>query len=311
MKRYVSLILVSMMIAMLLWGCAPQKQTVKKQGLTIVTTLFPTYDFARTISGGKADITLLLTPGKESHSYEPSTGDVIRISESDIFIYTGKYMEPWAEKLISSMEQGPCVVDAGEGLVLEGSEQDEHDEHGHSGHAHEKEPHIWTSPKMCLTIVDNILRAMAELDEENADYYRANAETLKNQLSELDEEFRSIASQAKEKEIFHGGRFSMYYFAKEYGLSWEAAYDSCSADAEPSLGKVCGMIDEMREKKTKVIFYEELSNNSVAKLIADETGARPLLLHSCHNLTEEEFKEGRTYLDFMRQNAENLREALL
>ncbi len=305
------LALVMLALTVGLCGCAPQKQTVKKQGLTIVTTLFPTYDFARTISGGKADITLLLTPGKESHSYEPSTGDIIRISESDIFIYTGKYMEPWAEKVISSIGEGPRAVDAGEGLVLEEAEHDEHDEHSRSGHVHEKDPHIWTSPKMCLTIVDNILRAMVELDGENADYYRANAENLKKQLSELDEEFRDIASQAKEKEIFHGGRFSMYYFAKEYGLSWEAAYDSCSADTEPSLGKVCAMIDEMREKKTKVIFYEELSNNSVAKLIADETGAKPLLLHSCHNLTEEEFKEGKTYLDFMRQNVENLREALL
>lgn len=305
MRKILSLI---MAVMLLLCGCTTEKQTVKKQGLTIVTTLFPTYDFARTISGGRADITLLLTPGKESHSYEPSTEDVIRINESDIFIYTGEYMEPWAIKIIEGMENPPRVVDASKGIILE--EEEEHEHHDHSGHSHEKEPHIWTSPKMCMTIVDNILDAFVALDSENAQYYMDNAAALKEELNGLDEEFREIASNAKEKEIFHGGRFSMYYFAKEYGLSYEAAYDSCSTDTEPSLGKVCSMIDEMREKNTPVIFYEELSNNSVARLIGEETGAKPLLLHSCHNLTEAEFKEGKTYLDFMAQNAENLREAL-
>lgn len=298
--------------AMLFCGCGVKKQEVKKQGLSIVTTLFPTYDFARTITGGKADITLLLTPGKESHSYEPSTGDVIRINESDIFIFTNKYMEPWAEKITSGMENPPLVVNAGKNIILD-EEEDHHDHeenHHHSGHSHEKEPHIWTSPKMCITMVDNILEAIVSLDADNAQYYTENAAELKKSLSELDEEFREITKSAKNKEIFHGGRFSMYYFAKEYSLDYEAAYDSCSTDTEPSLGKVCSMIDEMREKNIGVVFYEELSNNSVARLIGEETGAKPMLLHSCHNLTEAEFKEGKTYLDFMRQNAKNLKEAL-
>ncbi len=303
MKRLISVLLSA---ALLLCGCGVKKTSVGKDGLTVVATLFPTYDFARSIAGGKADITLLLTPGKESHSYEPSTGDAIRINNSDIFIYTGEYMEPWAEKLISAMDGSFAAVDASSGTELEREE-----EHGHEeAHHHEFDPHIWTSPEKCLTIVDNILAAFTERDPSNADYYRSNADALKTELEALDAEFREITAKHQGEKVYHGGRFSMNYFTEGYGLVCEAAYDSCSSDTEPSVRKICSMIDEMREEKTPVIFYEELSNNAVAKLIADETGARPLLLHSCHNLTNAELEAGATYVSLMKQNAENLREAL-
>ncbi|MCH5187389.1 MAG: zinc ABC transporter substrate-binding protein [Oscillospiraceae bacterium] len=295
-------------LLLLLCGCS-ERNVSETEGLRIVTTLFPTYDFARTIAGGKADIKLLLTPGRESHSYEPSTGDVIDISESDIFIYTGESMEPWAARIVENMD-GPTVVDASKDIELE-----KHEDDGH-GHNHDREhsigldPHIWTDPHMCLTIVDNILAAFVERDGENADIYRANAAALKAELTALDEEFRSITEAAKTKKIYHGGRFSLVYFAEEYGLAYESAYDSCGSDTEPSVRQICSMIDEMRADGAKVVFYEELSNNSVAKLIADETGAKPLLLHSCHNLTTEEFESGVTYITLMKQNAENLREAI-
>ncbi|MGN1098666.1 MAG: metal ABC transporter substrate-binding protein [Clostridia bacterium] len=295
---------------LMLSGCGPKRITDSGK-LKIVSTLFPTYDFARAIAGDRADITLLLTPGKESHSYEPSTGDVIEIDGCDIFIFTGEYMEPWAEGLIEGLDNSPTVVDASGGITLDREEEhEEHEEHHHEAHEHEFDPHIWTSPRNCLTIVDSILEAMILEDGENADYYRKNAADLKDRLNALDREFREIVSESTTKKIYHGGRFSMYYFVKEYGLEWEAAYDSCSSDTEPSVRRICEMIDEMKEDGAKVVFYEELSNNSVAKLIADETGAEPLLLHSCHNLTQQEWDSGETYLSLMKKNAENLREAL-
>lgn len=291
---------------MLLSGCG-ERPVADSGKLRIVATLFPTYDFARTVGGDKAEARLLLTPGKESHSYEPSTGDVIDIDGCDIFIWTGEYMEPWVPGLLEGLDGAPAVVDASAGIEL-AAEEDEH-EHEH-GHAHEFDPHIWTSPVNCLTIVDNILSAFVAADPENAGYYRANAEELKTELLTLDGRLREITENAAVKKIYHGGRFSMYYFVHEYGLDWEAAYDSCSTDTEPSVRRICDMIDEMRAEGTGAVFYEELSNNSVARLIADETGARPLLLHSCHNLSQEEWDRGETYLSLMEQNAENLREAL-
>ena len=309
MKRIVYILFAAML---LLTGCVSAKPTKDSEKLNIVTTLFPTYDFARTIGGDKAEVTLLLTPGKESHSYEPSTGDVIEIDSCDLLVYTGEYMEPWIPGLVSGLDNSPAVLDASEGIFLEAEEEHEHDhgDHNRSDHDHEVDPHIWTSPKNCVQIVDNLLNVMTELDGENADYYRSNAETLKAELLALDKEFRDIVTNGSTKKIYHGGRFSMYYFIKEYGLDYEAAYDSCSSDTEPSVRRICDMIDEMREDNMAVVFYEELSNNSVARLIADETGAQPLLLHSCHNLSQQEWNEGETYLSLMRENAINLREAL-
>lgn len=308
MKKILCVIFAAMLM---LSGCGGEKSDDNGK-IKIVSTLFPTYDFARAIGGTRADVTLLLSPGKESHSYEPSTGDVIKINGCDIFIFTGEYMEPWAQGLIDGLDNAPEVVDASRGIELDKEEEDEHhhDEHSSSEHHHDFDPHIWTSPLNCLTIVDNILEAMVEADGENASYYRKNAEEYKQKLIALDEELREIVSDAKTNKIYHGGRFSMHYFVKEYGLDWEAAYDSCSSDTEPSVRRICDMIDEMNRDGAGAVFYEELSNNSVARLISEETGAKMLLLHSCHNLSAAEFDSGETYLSLMEKNAQNLREAL-
>ena len=303
MKKRLCMLMAAML---LLTGCGRPDAAVGGK-LKIVATLFPTYDFARAIGGDRVQVRLLLTPGKESHSYEPSTGDVMDIDGCGVFIWTGEYMEPWVPGLLEGLEGEPLVVDASSGIELAEEEEQAHD---HGGHHHELDPHIWTSPVNCLTMVDGILSAMTAADPENADYYAANAETLKAELKSLDREFREITADGGTKKIYHGGRFSMYYFVREYGLDWEAAYDSCSSDTEPSVRRVCEMIDEMREEGARAVFYEELSNNSVARLIADETGAEPLLLHSCHNLSQEEWVRGETYVSLMKKNAENLKEAL-
>ncbi len=305
MKKLICTVLAMLL---LLSGCTGERP-VDSGKLKIVTTLFPTYDFVRTIGGGKTDVKLLLTPGKESHSYEPSTGDVIEINGCDIFIYMGDQMEPWAKGLVEGLDNAPAVLDPSLGITLVKDEHEEHEEH-ELEHDHEYDPHIWTSPRNCITIVKNILAQMEAADRENAGYYRENAETLISELEKLDKEFREIVSDVGTKKIYHGGRFSMFYFTQEYGLDWEAAYDSCSSDTEPSVRRICHMIDEMRAEGTKAVFYEELSNNAVAKLIADETGAKPLLLHSCHNLSQEEWDNGETYLSLMAENVKNLREAL-
>ncbi len=293
-------------VLLLLAGCGPE-MTADSGKLKVVATIFPSYDFARIIGGDRAQVSLLLTPGRESHSYEPSTGDVIEIDGCGVFVWTGEYMEPWVPGLLAGLDGSPTAVDVSAGIhMAEEDDGDGHEDHDHHGY----DPHIWTSPVNCLKVADNILAAMTADDPENAGYYQKNAESLKAELTALDAELRAVTSSAETKKIYHGGRFSMGYFVREYGLDWEAAYDSCSSDTEPSVRRICDMIDEMRAQGAKVVFYEELSNNSVAKLIADETGAKPLLLHSCHNLSQEEWDRGETYISLMKNNIDNLREAL-
>lgn len=328
MKKILTVILV-VLLASALFGCTQNQKTSdsldekNNEKIKIVTTLFPQYDFARQIAGDKAEITLLLPPGAESHSFEPTPSDIITINKADIFIYTGKYMEPWAEKIIQSTDSDTInILDVSSGITLVKEEHDhdeeEHaeddmddsEEHGGDGHNHEYDPHIWTSPVIAKKMVDNIAASLCYVDSENASYYKSNAENYKKQLDELDAEFTEIVSTGVRNKIYFGGRFALHYFTEEYGLDHESAYDNCSSETEPSAHDIAQIIDEIKEHEIPAIYYEELTDPKVARSISEDTGVEMLLFHSCHNVSKEDFEKGVTYLGLMKQNAENLKKGL-
>lgn len=321
-KKLILGLLISVVLSGLLVGCngnkSKDKEEVSDNKLKVVATLFPQYDFVREIAGDKADITLLMSPGVESHSYEPSPADIIKINESDLFIYTGKYMEPWAQSIIDGVESKDIeILNVSQNITLDKSEDnedhhdhDEEDEHSEEEHAHEYDPHVWTSPINAKIMVENILKELCELDPENTDYYKQRAENYLNELNDLDNEFKEIFASAKRKEIIFAGKFALHYFAEEYGMEYESAFDSCSTETEPSVKVIAELIDEIKEKNIPVVYYPELTDPKVARSISDETGAEMMLLHSCHNLSKDEFKGGATYLSLMKKNAENLKVGL-
>jgi ABC-type metal ion transport system, periplasmic component/surface adhesin len=283
----------------LLSGCsdgqkaASAGQTDSK--IKITATLFPQYDFARQIAGDKAEVTLLLPPGVESHSYGPTPSDVIKINNSDLFLYTGKHMEIWSQKIIDSMEDSDCiVVDLSKDVEM----------------IHDGDPHFWTDPLIAKKMVDQIAEALCEADPKNADYYKSNAARYNEKLDQLDAEFRAIVKNSTRKEIIFGSAFAFSYFTKEYGLSYEAAFDSCSSETEPSAKTITRLIEEIKRENIPVIYYMEIEDPKIAKSICRETGAKMLLLHSCHNVTRKEMESGATYLSLMKQNALNLKEGL-
>ncbi len=292
--------ILSLFLLFLLCGCdAPNEKSAK---LHISATLFPQYDFAREICGDKAEITLLLPPGMDSHSYEPSPSDMIRISQTDLFLYTGDNMEPWAAKFTENVKGR--ILDVSEGTVL----LDGGDMHSHNRHTHADEttdPHIWTNPQNAIVMVDNICRAVCDLDPENALYYKENADRYKDALTVLDTDIENAVKQGNRKKIIFGGHFAMRYFTDRYDLTYTAAFDACSGEAEASPTVLMQIIKEMKHDRVGAVYYEELSTPRTAKLIAEETGAQMLLLHSCHNLSKEE--QGETYLSLMRKNLENLK----
>ena len=297
------------LIALLLAGCAPQSQDGGPQaGLQVVATLFPQYDFARAVAGELADVTLLLPPGMESHSYEPSPQDIIRIDQADVFLYTGPYMEAWADDIAQSLTSDVAVVDVSEGLALDPVE--EADGEAHPGHVHNYDPHIWTDPTMAMVMVDNIAAAICQADPANEEAYLANAAAYKQELADLDAAFMEAVAQGQRTTICFGGRFALHYFAKRYGLTCIAAYDSCSEETEPSAQAVARITDAILEQGIPVIYYEELTEPKVANAIAQETGAKALLLHSCHNVSKTDLAAGVTYLSLMEQNLVNLKEGL-
>lgn len=289
-----------------LTACNDKKEKAEDK-LSIVTTLFPNYDFAKQIVGDKAEVTLLLDPGVESHDYDPSPSDIISINKADIFIYTGDYMEVWAGNIIESLESDTVkVVDASKDITLIPSEEEEGEEEGHT-HDHSYDPHIWTSPKNAITMVNTILDAIVQADPENRKYYEKNAAAYINEIQDVDTEIREVVSNAKYNTIYFGGRFAMVYFVKEYGLGYMSAFDSCSSETEPSAKLVADIVKAMKENGAKVVYYEELTDPKSATAIAEEVGGEVLLLHSCHNVSAEEFESGATYVSLMKQNIENLK----
>mgnify|MGYP001652907804 FL=1 len=191
-------------------------------------------------------------------------------------------------------------------------EADDHDYVDHDGHEEEIEydEHIWTSPVNAMKLVDVIGDTLAQADPAHADIYHQGAASYKKELEEIDAGFREVCANRKRSMIVMGDKFPFRYLADEYQLDYRAAFSGCSSDTEPSAKTIAYLIDKVKEEQIPAVYYLELSSHRVAEIIGEETGAEPLLLHSCHNVTRAQFDAGITYAGLMRQNIENLRKGI-
>jgi len=295
--------------AFALTSCQKKEQpvaTVKK--IQVITTLFPLYDFAKNIGQDKAEIVLLLPPGVEPHSFEPKPDDIVRINKADLFIYTGKYMEPWAADILKGLDnKNLMVVDSSRGISLL-KEKGEH-EHKHGEKHDEMDPHFWLDFVNAQKMVDHILEGLVKKDPAHKDLYSRNVEQFKSKLNDLDLKFKGTLSRCKKKIFIHAGHFAFGYLAKRYGLQYVSAY-GFSPDAEPSPKKLIELIKTLKKHGLGHIYYEELITPRVAETISRETGASLLMLHGAHNLTKDEFEKGVTFISLMEGNLKSLEAGL-
>ena len=294
--------------------------------LTIVTTMFPQFDFTRAVAGDKADITMLLKPGAESHSYEPTPKDMKKIHKADLFIYTGAENDAWAESLLKNMgSKAPKtiafleLVDTVEEEIVEGmthehhheeGEEEEHEHHHHDDEEVELDEHVWTSPLNAVKIVSAICDELCKLDAANADYYKKNAAKYIDELLALHKSFEEVVKNANRKIFVFGDRFPLRYFADLYGLEYYAAFPGCATDVEASASTIKFLINKVKEEKIPVVFTIEFSNGKIADTICEATGAKKLEFHSCHTVSADDIKKGETYISLMKRNVIVLREAL-
>ena len=361
MKKLLACALAASVAIFGLTACSNQDKADAHK-LKIVTTNFAEYDFARQITGDKADVKMLLKPGAESHSYEPSPQDIKTIQDSDLFVYAGGDSDEWVGDILESMDKKPNtfkLMDAvdlmeeevKEGMVHEHHHDDEHEheheehadkheheheehaheheheehahEHEHEEHAHEHEheheehadepemdEHVWTSPVNAIKIVEKMSAEIIKLDPNNADTYKKNTEEYIKKLQKLDGEFREVVNNGKRKEIVVGDRFPFLYFVKEYGIEYYAAFPGCSTDTDTNPATIAFLTEKVKEDNIPVVFHIELSNEQMSKAIAEATGAKSELLNAVHNISDEDFKKGVTYIDLMEHNVEVLKEAL-
>ncbi|MFQ9650954.1 MAG: metal ABC transporter substrate-binding protein [Enterocloster sp.] len=315
-------------MAISIWGCAagqrpPESgkapaagQEGKDDRLLVVTTIFPYYDFVRQIAGDRVKLKLVVPAGMDSHSFEPTPADMIAMQEADVLICNGGEMEQWVEKVLGSLDTSHMkvltmmdYVDVVEEEHVEGMEEEEH-RHEDGFEMHEYDEYIWTSPVNAQAIVKIISRTLSEADPREESRFENNTQAYLKELKDLDSRFRQVVNQGRLHMIVVADKFPFRYFADEYGLSYRAAFSGCSGDTEPSARTIAYLIDKVKEDRIPAVYYLELSSHRTAEIIQEETGAVPLLLHSCHNVTRKQFDEGVTYLQLMRQNVENLRYGL-
>lgn len=309
-------------IMIVIIACFKVDSTIKKEEkIQIVATLFPQYDFAKNIVGDKADVKLLLSSGVEAHNYEPTAKDMITIlNNSDMFLYNGTDLEPWTQNIVEGLKEQNCnIVNVSNNIELIKLEEFEkrninseilvesHEEN--ERHKHDEEiydEHIWMNPRNAIIMIDNILEAICEINSKNESYYRQNAEKYKKEVLNLDEQIKSIVVSSEKKEIAVGGEFAYAYLVDAYDLKFVSVYMNCGEGEDPSISKVKSIIDYINKYNLPVVYYEELSEGTIAKMIAEETQAKSLILYSIHNGDIEK----DTYISLMKKNVEALKEGL-
>ena len=337
MKRIASFFL-ALALAFSLTACTVPVEKADDGKIQIVATLFPYYDFARAIVGDRADVTLLLSPGREAHSFEPTPLDAVTISESDVFLYNGGEGEYWVDSMLGAAGENIAViarmmdyVDALDEEYVEGMqgadghdhdhEHGSHDDHDDHDHDHEEDEHdsdeveydehIWTSPKNAIRLCRAVADALCAADAENADLYRANCEDYCAQLEALDADLRALRANAVRDLLIFADRFPFLYFCEEYGLHSRAAFHGCSGDTEPSLATLKYLIDKVNDEHIPVVYTIDLSSQKVAEAVSECTGARIERLWSMQTVSRTDFDAGETYLTLMQRNYEALKGGLL
>lgn len=299
MKKLISLIIIISSF-LSLFACSPVQNG---DGISIITTCFPLYDFARELIGEKGSVTLLLKPGQDSHSYDPSLKEIARIKNCDLFLAIGGEDEKWVKELLSSSDLKNL-----ERLYLVNSfGHIEHEEH--NGHSHNDE-HFWTSPKNAAVMVKEIAQKLISLFPEEKEYISANLTEYLMKLDALDSAFAEVGELAKGKTVIFGDRFPFTHLFCDYGIEYLSAYPGCSDMTEPSASTVVELINTVKENGIKTVFVTEMSNGSLADTICSETGAEKAVLHSCANITKLDKQNGETYISLMTKNAETLKNSL-
>lgn len=312
-KRWIVFLLCLTVCMSALSGCGTGKEfDSSSKKLNVVTTIFPYYDFVRQIGKDKVNLKMIVTAGKDSHTFEPTPADLISIQKADIFFYNGGAMEYWVQKIQKSQENNGQVsyafmdsVNPVEEKVTEGMSLPREEER-----ETEYDEHIWTSPVNAQIIVKKICAVLSKEDPENAHFYEKNTKDYLKKLKKLDRDFRETVKHGKRKLMVFGDKFPMRYFTEAYGLSYRAAFPGCSEESEPSSRTLSYLIDLVKKEKIPVIYHMDFGSSKIADVICEASGAENIPFYSCHTVTKRQFDQGVTYLDLMEKNVKNLEKGL-
>lgn len=334
MKNKLSKILGLTISSLIIPFCASCNNTAAGDKMSIVTTIFPEYDWVMNVLGEKkdnADVTLLLDNGIDLHSYQPTPKDIVTISKCDLFIYVGGESDEWVDdalkqavnkdmKVINLMETLGDAVKEEE--VIEGMEDEDHDHDHEEGedYDHEEEEeeveydeHVWLSIKNAEVIVKEIGASLAAIDKDNASVYNANVTTYVNSLKELDKKYADAVKAGAKDTLLFADRFPFRYLVDDYNLKYYAAFVGCSAETEASFETIKFLANKVDELGLNVILKIESSDGAIAKTVKEATTNKNqtiMTMDSLQSASTKEYKAGRNYLSIMEQNLTVLKDAI-
>lgn len=307
--------LLGMIIFTLLLSCQQPKEPDKKiEKLNVIATIFPVYDFARNVGGDKINIKMLLPPGMDVHHYELRPEDIVKVTKTDIFLFTNFELEQWAYKIIKAADKNTnmLAIETGSGTVLMPLTKEPADNgitEGHADNISKFDPHIWLDMDNAQKMVDNIADVFIKKDPRNSDYYKKNAGDYKLKLVALDQKYRTELTGCKTNTILHAGHSAFAYLAGRYHLQYIAVYN-VFADAEPSPQLVFHFIEQIKNEKVPYVYYEDMMNPRLAETIARETGAGLLKLNNGHDISKKDLDQGVSFIAIMESNLINLTKGL-
>lgn len=315
LNKIICLILLLVIIAIFIYALVKpnNSKTKSTDKLSIVCTSFVGYDFVKAITNGSnnIEITYLLDSGVDSHNFEPTASQIIAIQESDLFVYNGGEMENWTEQVIPIMDlSNTKLIKLMDTVELF---REEHVDGVEEKEEHEElawDEHIWTSPKNAIKMLESLKLALEEIDNEEKSIFKENTNNYKKQIEKLDEDIWNIVNNAKRKRLVFGDRMPIRYFLEEFKLNASGAFNGCSTETEPSTKTLTYLINLVKEEKIPVVLYIENGNSKVANIIAKETGAKAIKMQTLHSISNEDYKNGETYVTLMNRNLEVLKNAL-
>lgn len=299
-----------------LCGCSGGESADSADKPLIITTIFPAYDFARHVFGDTAEVRMLLKPGQESHSYDPSAKDIVEINGCDLFVYNGGESDQWVESVLQAapdvetfrMTDAVSLLDEEHS---EGMQEDDHDHDHADGDEEEYDEHVWTSPDNAAAIVRALGSRAKALFPDSAAELDSNTESYAAQIEEIDGRLKALLDGEQRYFIF-GDRFPLLYFFKHYGLNYYAAFPGCGSETEPSAQTVTFLLDKLGQPDAvKAVFCIELSGRKLADVLAEDSGLDVVEFHSCHNITADDFAAGETYVSLMERNLQTLEKVLV
>ncbi len=295
MRKTKAAVLALLILLSLFCSCARKDSGESSGRPKIIGTVFPYCDFAAAIAPD-AEIRQLLPPGADCHSYEPTAADIAAVEKCDLFLRTGGEGEEWVDSILGAAQGDFTVLELSESVSLMQHEDGDWDEH------------IWTSPENAKLICADIAAGIAAVRPEQAEETEKNLEAYTRQLDELSADIRQAVSSSAHNTLLFGDRFPFMYLARDYGISYIAAFPGCGEDTEPDARSLAEIVEEAKKQTSPVILHIELTSTKIADTLAEETGAAVMQLHSCHNLAQGD--SGETYLSLMRGNIEVLKAAL-